>query len=172
MREPRIKYELVGDFWSIPVFECEECYGSMGEWVKYDDRFICPKCAFKMGIISDKEYIKLDVDRFYQDDARAIVLNGEIYVALGKEKFPWEMTNRDYRHSKKYQEWRSKVFERDNFTCQECGKVGGSLNAHHIKTFKDYPSLRFDVSNGITLCEKCHKELHKRLRKNGNKKGS
>jgi len=58
--------------------------------------------------------------------------------------------------SEKYQDWRMKVFVRDNFTCQVCKKVGGELQAHHIKGWKDYPKLRFNVDNGITLCKKCH----------------
>ena len=47
-----------------------------------------------------------------------------------------------------------------NFTCQMCGQVGGGLNAHHIKRWSTNVNERYQVSNGITLCEKCHKELH------------
>lgn len=60
-----------------------------------------------------------------------------------------------------YQQWRKAVYERDNYTCQKCGdNKGGNLNAHHIKSFVDYPRLRYVVSNGITLCEKCHIFIH------------
>ena len=71
--------------------------------------------------------------------------------------------NQRDRQIKKYIEWRSFVYQRDNWTCQNCGKVGHNLNAHHIKEFSKYPKLRFDVDNGITLCEDCHKKVHKRM---------
>ncbi len=59
-------------------------------------------------------------------------------------------------------EWRVLVFKRDKYTCRECGdKTGGNLNAHHIKHFSEYPSLRFETSNGITLCKPCHIRAHK-----------
>lgn len=67
------------------------------------------------------------------------------------------LINQIIRHSLEYKEWRKKVFERDNYTCKDCGKVGDYLNADHIKRFADYPELRFELSNGKTLCISCHK---------------
>lgn len=57
-----------------------------------------------------------------------------------------------------YEEWRTKIFERDNYTCQECGQRGGKLNADHIKPYQAFPELRFEMSNGRTLCVECHKK--------------
>ena len=61
-----------------------------------------------------------------------------------------------------YANWRSKVFKRDNYICQECGKMSGKGNAvylevHHLKSFKNFPKLRHEVSNGLTLCKECHR---------------
>lgn len=57
----------------------------------------------------------------------------------------------------KYRKWRKNVFERDNYTCQECGVLGGYLQADHIKPFALFPKIRFDINNGRTLCLKCHR---------------
>lgn len=65
--------------------------------------------------------------------------------------------NRRLRASKKFRDWRLSVFERDDYTCQQCGERGGYLEPHHIEPFAYYPSLRFNLSNGLTLCKSCHK---------------
>jgi hypothetical protein len=52
--------------------------------------------------------------------------------------------------------WRKEVFNRDNFTCQKCKQKSGKIEAHHIKRWSEYPDLRFDINNGITLCKTCH----------------
>ena len=68
----------------------------------------------------------------------------------------------ELRRNADYAEWRLAVFKRDNFTCQKCHKQGVKLNAHHIYEYAKYDDLRLDVINGITLCVKCHKKLHKK----------
>ncbi len=66
--------------------------------------------------------------------------------------------NKLIRNSEQYKIWRIKVFLRDIFTCQECGINRIHLQAHHIKSFAEHPELRFDVSNGLTLCKPCHRK--------------
>jgi len=80
------------------------------------------------------------------------------------------------RGLKEYKEWRMRVFIRDNFTCQKCGrkrKAGDRviLQAHHKKPFYQIlfenqikSSLQaieckelWNIDNGQTLCKKCHK---------------
>jgi hypothetical protein len=75
----------------------------------------------------------------------------------------WDRTGRKkykrYIHprDKKYLQWRSGVFARDNWTCQTCGKRGITLEAHHIKSWAKYIKLRYKLENGVALCLECHK---------------
>lgn len=64
------------------------------------------------------------------------------------------------RKSQRAFKWRNDVFVRDDYTCRKCGTRGDTMNAHHVFNFADYPKLRFEVSNGATLCERCHKRFH------------
>jgi len=62
-----------------------------------------------------------------------------------------------------YKKWRLSVYRRDNFCCQfpDCGRKGlkAKLQAHHIKRWVDFPELRFQLTNGVTLCKLCHKKI-------------
>ena len=72
------------------------------------------------------------------------------------------------RQSLSYKEWRQGVFERDHYICQHCGQLRGYIEADHIKPFANFPELRFDISNGRTLCHECHRKTETYGRKTTN----
>ena len=95
----------------------------------------------------------------------------------GKDNNRWKggitPLTKQIRQSFKYRQWRSDIFTRDDFTCQDCwDKSGGNLNAHHIKPFtqiiEEYQIKTFEqamncdelwnINNGKTLCKKCHEK--------------
>ncbi|MCK4500257.1 HNH endonuclease [Candidatus Babeliales bacterium] len=84
---------------------------------------------------------------------------GQIVWNKGISKYSSKIKR--FRNSNEYKKWRIKIYNRDNFTCQVCGQVGKKLHAHHIKSVAKYFELRLDINNGITLCDECHKEIHK-----------
>jgi hypothetical protein len=92
----------------------------------------------------------------------------------------------NYSRNDLYTLWKKPILERDSYTCQMCGTKGGVLNVHHnnermidiINKFKkDKSILSYEekkiISNlivdyhlknnisGITVCNKCHRKLHK-----------
>lgn len=96
------------------------------------------------------------------------------YVELFKGKFIKEQSpvwkggvkySRVERATYEYNTWRKRIFERDEYTCVKCGARSGSgsrieLNAHHILNWRDNEDCRYDIDNGVTLCESCHQEFH------------
>ena len=72
-----------------------------------------------------------------------------------------------YKHyrNKEYIDWRKQVFQRDNFTCLNCGNRSSVSNPvvihpHHINSYTNFPAQRYDIDNGVTLCVPCHHQLH------------
>ena len=56
------------------------------------------------------------------------------------------------------QKWARKVIDRDNGCCVICGETR-DLDAHHLIS-KTVPELKYRLSNGVTLCRRCHKLVH------------
>ncbi len=83
------------------------------------------------------------------------------YDKIGRIKHRRSYHNTD----RKYVIWRTKIFKRDNYTCQICGLKGGKLQVHHIKSWSKYPALRYKLNNGISVCIPCHKQTNNYSRK-------
>lgn len=75
--------------------------------------------------------------------------------------------NQVQRNSPEYKVWRDTVFARDNYTCYGCNVRGNKLHAHHIVPWSVDETLRFEVSNGATVCESCHDVIHNFMDKLG-----
>jgi 5-methylcytosine-specific restriction endonuclease McrA len=60
--------------------------------------------------------------------------------------------------------WSRAVLVRDAYTCQDCGQVGGRLQAHHVIPWAEDRGQRFAIDNGVTLCVPCHAERHPGIR--------
>lgn len=93
-------------------------------------------------------------------------ING--YVFPKKEKNPnWHggvprSVRQRIMETLEYKKWRRNVFIRDKYTCAICQSTGRHLHADHIIPFvillkkQDWKTL-WDINNGRTLCEECHK---------------
>lgn len=82
---------------------------------------------------------------------------------MGEKNHNWKggisLNNKNRRYLLEYRLWRESVFKRDKYKCVLCGDDnGGNLEADHIKPFALFPELRYDITNGRTLCKKCHKK--------------
>lgn len=79
------------------------------------------------------------------------------------------MKKRDYNNwglshldSKKRRRLRRRVLERDGGRCTECGATE-RLQLHHVIPYRISQCNKPD--NLLTLCDACHRALHKRARK-------
>jgi hypothetical protein len=69
--------------------------------------------------------------------------------------------NKD-RRSSAYNCWRRQVWLRDNFKCKIANPdCKGRIETHHILSWRDFPELRYQINNGITLCHFHHPRKRK-----------
>lgn len=115
---------------------CGWCGKSFSDWGYNDAKFCSKSCA---------------------DKNRSVVYRGE---KSGNWKGGKSLKNDRARMGNDLALWRKAVYKRDGYACVKCGRKGRGLQAHHIKPFIDFPDMRLDVTNGITLCLECHEKEH------------
>lgn len=67
--------------------------------------------------------------------------------------------DRKYARQPEHQAWSKVVLRNDGWKCVPCGR-GGRVQAHHLRSYRLHPDVRFDPSNGITVCPGCHRAYH------------
>lgn len=83
-------------------------------------------------------------------------LNHHRYIA-DRTKLAVLSNGEEYRNSSASREWGKQVKNRDKWTCRIAdNNCDGRLEAHHILPWSNFPELRYEVNNGITLCHFHH----------------
>lgn len=141
-----------GDKYNANKYCSRKCYLE-DHSIKNKER-VCPKCG--------KTFIaKTSEDKYCSWEC----YNNDRHMPSGQDHWNWKggvSKINDKRDSSDYKKWRYAVYQRDGFKCTKCGSKE-KLNAHHIFSWKFYPEKRYEIENGITLCEKCHIEIHKKF---------
>lgn len=153
-------------------YNCEVC-GKKFKSSQHQNanRFCSRECYNKFHNIQDKERIcptcgKIFIARTSEDKYCSQECHLKQLHSTYKDENHWNwqggISKENDRHdSNEYKQWRSQVYQRDNYKCTKCGSKH-KINAHHIYSWSNYPELRYDIKNGVTLCEECHIKIHQK----------
>lgn len=113
----------------------------------------------------DRSFMQTEEYRLKQSISKTGSKNG-MWRMCGELHPNWD-TNRTHekrckeRKTTKDHIWRSTIFGRDNRTCCKCNKdKGKNMVVHHINSYDIHKDQRYDIDNGVVMCEKCHKDFH------------
>lgn len=140
-------------FRTAKLYICKECNVEYTRWNNNGGKIYCSrKCMF-----NSKEYRQKRIDKMIGH----IPWNkGKIFLKLRGENHPnWKGGTDKLERIRFRDQLQKKIFERDNYTCQFCGQIGGYLQVDHIQPWADYIELRFSIDNCRTLCMSCHYEV-------------
>lgn len=76
----------------------------------------------------------------------------------------------DRSSDKRLEKWSKAIKKKYSYVCQICFKSDVYLNSHHLNAYNAFPNERYDILNGICLCQDCHNQFHIFFGKGGNTK--
>jgi hypothetical protein len=115
----------------------------------------------------------MKMDDKFREKCRARQLGKFVRSEEGKRSFKQKMSGQNHWRwtedrsevdlnkrrwcTKECIEWREPVFLRDGHKCKIANEdCCADVEAHHILSWREYPELRFNINNGITLCRTHH----------------
>ena len=180
----KLSFREIGDKYNSTKSNIQNLFKSLGlqprnrsesiknQWVGATNRRLEQSKRAKATLIEDTKVrdkaLQLSKSEESIDKIRKSKLgsNNPMYGITGQRHHNWNPNITDYererlRKDKRYVTWSHNVKLRDKFTCMKCGdKSGGNLESHHISSFNSDVDNRYNISNGVTLCTKCHKDFH------------
>lgn len=156
--------------WNKGISHTEEHKKKIGLGVKNSTKY-------KNAIKNPERNIKIGISntgKVRTEEMRRRIGKAGVGKHVGEKNGMWKggITKIDKlcRRMMEYRQWRSDVFQRDNWTCRTCGINKVYVTAHHInglnkiirenniKNIIDARNCKemWDINNGITLCEECH----------------
>jgi len=120
-----------------------------------------PKTEFKKGCVHSEKSIEKMRETKMNHFVSIETKEKQSKAKLGTKNYRWikdrSILERNKRNDPEYKQWVRKVKKRDNNVCQLKNKDCAGYNiVHHIKSWSQYPELRYKVNNGITLCQYHH----------------
>ena len=112
-----------------------------------------PKCTDCTKLVSAKGYARCKgcAAKYYRGENSPFWLPPEQRKVTESEQI---------RQSVEYAEWRIAVWARDKNLCKVCNTRQKVMIAHHLDGFNIFPEKRFNVDNGVTLCDRHHIAFH------------
>lgn len=158
--------------WKGGIPSCNKCgtlfsyYNKTGKCIDCKKKEIRESVFCPCGVIFEKTLSRKKV--FCSKECPFYISNlanyrtGKIGLS-GKDSPHWKEDRTKLIKSEKkhldgrYREWMFSVKKRDNWSCRISDiNCKGRLESHHILNWKEYPELRYEINNGITLCHAHH----------------
>lgn len=142
-------------------FICVNCNSSFKDFKTRDRKYCSQKCVKEIGNGTFKQGLTA-WNKGTKGVIKSTIKGKKIPERSGKNHFRWiedrtKLKKDNRRNDSSYREWRINVYKRDDFVCKlENKDCNGRIEAHHILGWKEYPELRYDIKNGITLCHFHH----------------
>jgi hypothetical protein len=157
---------------------CEKCFGHIKHtlkivikmfkkrnWTVLSKKYI--NSTVPLNVVCDKGHnTKITLGNFSQGVG---CKQCQIIATSGKNHYNWrnDLSKKDRvarRSLKENSDWIQEILKQDNYKCQICNKEkSGHLNAHHLESYHWCKELRFDLNNGVTVCDACHMKFHNKF---------
>lgn len=181
----KLSYRLIAEKYNTKKGNIQGLFNGLGlkprnrsdavktQWINNPERRKQASKTAKKYLINDVEVRKKAIDLSRTEKSRLKVSkskqgkNNPMYGVIGEDHPNWNPNltqddREDKRNDVKHTKWSRDTKERDNYTCQVCyDDKGGNLISHHLESYNSNVKLRYDIDNGVTLCEECHINFHK-----------